>query len=90
MGGSGPTCLPTSSHLGQRGGEVAGLPGHQDHIDCTMVAQHNLFLGHSDHVQSDPFVPAQSGDSTIQLKPAQGSVKPEHTCLAPRVSAIKE
>ena len=26
MGGSGCICLPTSSHLGQSGGEVAGLP----------------------------------------------------------------
>ena len=26
LGGSGPICLPTSSHIGQSGGEVAGLP----------------------------------------------------------------
>ena len=26
LGRSGPICLPTSSHLGQSGGEVAGLP----------------------------------------------------------------
>ena len=25
MGGSGPLCLPTSSHLGHSGGEVTGL-----------------------------------------------------------------
>ena len=31
MGKSGPICLPTSSHLGQSGGEVAGLPMQQDH-----------------------------------------------------------
>ena len=31
MGRSGPICLPTGSHLGQSGGEVAGLPMQQDH-----------------------------------------------------------
>ena len=39
---SGPICLPTSSHLGQSGGEVAGLHMQQDHSDCTRVAQHAL------------------------------------------------
>ena len=51
MGGSGCICLPTSSHLGQSGGEVAGLP-------MPGVAQHALILGSSDHVQSDPTEPA--------------------------------
>ena len=37
-----------------------------------------------------PVQPAQSGDSTIQPDPAQESVKPEPTCLAPRATAIKE
>ena len=54
LGRSGPICLPTSSHLGQSGGEVAGLPMQQDHCDCTGVAQHALVLGPSDHAQSDP------------------------------------
>ena len=90
LGRSGPTSLPTSSHLGQSGGEVAGLPVQQDHTDCTLVAQHALVLGPSGHVQSDSTVPAQSGDSTIQPDPAQESVKPEPTCLAPRATAIKE
>ena len=31
---SGPICLPTSSHIGQSVGEVAGLPMQQDHTDC--------------------------------------------------------
>ena len=30
LGGSGPKCLPTSSHLGQSGGEVAGPPMQQN------------------------------------------------------------
>ena len=62
----------------------------QDHSDCTRVAQHALVLGLSGHVQSDPTVRAQSGDSTIQPDPAQESVKPEPTYLAPRATAIKE
>ena len=93
MGKSGPICLPTSSHLGQSGGEVAGLPMQQDHSDCSRVAQHALVLGSSGNVQSDPFVsaqPAQSGNSTFQPDLTQELVKPEPTCLAPRTTAIKE
>ena len=92
MGRSGSLCLPTSSHLGQSGGEVAGLPMQQDHSDRTRVAQHALVLGSSSNVQSDLRVsaqPAQSGVSTIQPDPAQEPVKPEPTCLAPRATAIK-
>ena len=52
MGGAGPLRLSTSSHLGQSGGEVAGLPLQQDHSDCPRVAQHALVLGSSGNVQS--------------------------------------
>ena len=93
MGKSGPIHLSTSSHLGQSGGEVAGLPLQQDYSDCPRVAQHALVLGSSSNVQSDPPVsaqPAQSGVPTIQSDPAQELVKPEPTCLAPRATAIKE
>ena len=90
MGRSGSLCLPTSSHLGQSGGEVAGLPTQQDHFDRTRVAQHALVLGSSSNVQSDPLVSAQSGVSTIQPDPAQEPVEPEPTCLTPRATAIKE
>ena len=54
QGRHGPICLPTSSHLGQSGGEVAGLPIQQDYTDCTRVAPHAMVLGHSGHAQSDP------------------------------------
>ena len=93
LGGSGPICLPTSSHLGQSSGEVAGLPMQQNHSDCTRLAQHALVLGSSGNVQSDPTVPAQPshpGVSAIQQDPAQELVQPEPTCLAPRATAIKE
>ena len=93
MGKSGPILLSTTSHLGQSGGEVAGLPLQQDYSDCPRVAQQALVLGSSGNVQSDPPVsaqPAQSGDPTIQPDPAQELVKPEPTCLAPRATAIKE
>ena len=33
--GSRPLCLPTSSHIGQSGGEVAGLPMQENHSDCS-------------------------------------------------------
>ena len=93
LGKSGPICLPTSSHLGQSGAEVTGLPPQQDHSDCPRVAQHALVWGSDGNVQSDPFVsaqPAQSGISTIQPDPALEPVKPEPTCLAPTATAIKE
>ena len=63
LGRSGPICLPTSSHLGQSGGKVAGLPMQQNHTDCTRVAQQALVLGPSGHVQSDPTVLPQSSQS---------------------------
>ena len=62
----------------------------QNHTDCTGVAQHALVLGSSGHVQSDPTVPAQSGDSAIQPDSAQEPVKPEPTGLAHRATIIKE
>ena len=93
LGGSGPIRLPASSHLGQGGGEVAGLPVQQSHSDCTRVAQHALVLRSGDHVQSNPTVPAhpaQLTDSAIQPDLSQESSESESTCLAPRASALKE
>ena len=63
------------SRVNNIGGEVAGLPMQQNHTECTGVAQHALVLGSSGHVQSDPTVPAQSGDSAIQPDPAQETCK---------------
>ena len=93
VGGTGPLCLPTSSHLGQSGGEVTGLLLQQNHSDCSRVAQHALVLGSSGNVQPDSTVPAQHTKlivSTIQPGSTQEPVKSESICLAPRASAIKE
>ena len=90
LGRSGPICLPTSSHLGQSGGEVVGLPMQQNYTDCTRVAQHALVWGSGGYVQSDPSVSAQSDDPSFQPDPAQEPIQPEPTCLAPRATAIKE
>ena len=60
MVGSGRLWLPTSSHLGQSGRKVAGLPMQENHSDCSGVAQHALVLGPSGHVQPDPTESAQS------------------------------
>ena len=93
MGGSGRIRLPTSSHIGQSGGEVAGLPMQKNHSDCPGVAEHALVLGPGDHVHSNPTVaaqPAQPFNSALQPDPSQKSGKPESPCMAPRVSAIKE
>ena len=87
MGGSGCLRLPTNSHLGQSGGEVAGHPMHENHLDCPGVAEHALVLGSGNHVQSNPTelaFPAQPSNTTIQSDPLQKSDKPESPCLAPR------
>ena len=93
MGGSGCLCIPTDSHLGQSGGEVAGLPMQENHPDCSGVAQHALVLGSGVHVQPDTLksaIPAQPSDSTIQSDTAQKPVTPQSSCMAPRASTIKE
>ena len=91
--GPGPIRLSTSSHLGQSGGEVTGLPLQQNNSDCPRGAQHALVLGSSGNVQSNPTVSAQHTElsvAAIQPGPSQEPVKSEPTCLAPRASAIKE
>ena len=93
LGGPGPIRLPTSSHLGQSGGEASGLPLQQNNSDCPRVAQHALVLGSSGNVKPDTTVSVQHSKpsiSTIQQSPSQEPVEPEPTCLAPRTSAIKE
>ena len=93
MGGSGRLCHPTNSHLGQSGGEVAGLPMQENHSDWSGVAQHALVFGSLDHVQSDPTEPAQPAkppNTAIQSDPSQKSDKSQSPCMAPRATAIKE
>ena len=46
LGRPGPLRFPTSCHLGQRGGEITGLPLQENH-DFSMMAQHALLLGPS-------------------------------------------
>ena len=93
MGGSGCICLLASGHLGQSGGEVAGLPMQKNHSDYSGVAQHALVLGPSGHVQSDSTEPAQSAqpaNTALQSDPSQKFDKPESPCMAPRATTIKE
>ena len=92
MGGSGCICLQTSSHLGQSGGEVAGLPMQENHSDCSGVAQHALFVGPSGHVQSDPTEPvlAQPVNTALQSDPSEKSDKPKSPSMAPRAISIKK
>ena len=47
MGRSGRIRLPTDSHIGQSGGEVAGLPIPKVDHHCPGVAQHDMVLGPS-------------------------------------------
>ena len=93
MGRSGCVCIPTGSHLGQSGGEVAGLAMQKNHSDYSRVAQHALVLGPSDHVQSDPTecaLLAQRADTALQSDPSRKSDKLKSPCMAPRATAIKE
>ena len=92
-GGSGCILLPTSSHIGQSGGEVSGLPIQENHSDYSTVAQHALVLGSNGHVQPNPTEPAHSAqpvDTALQSDPSQESDKPKFPCMARRASAIKE
>ena len=86
------SAFPPAAILGKVVEKLQDYPYKND-TDCPRVAQHALVLGPGGHVQSDPTVPAQPaqfGDSAIQPDPAQESIKPEPTCLAPRATAIKE
>ena len=52
-----------------------------------------MVLGPSGNVQSDPIAIASASklaDPTLQSGPSQESDKPKSTCMAPRVTAIKE
>ena len=91
-GRSGRLCLPTDSHSGQSGGEVAKFPMQKDHFDCSGVAKYALVLGSSNHVQSNPSEPTLSPKppvTTLQSDPSQKSDKPESPCMSPRANAIK-
>ena len=60
MGRSGRIRLPTDSHIGQSGGEVAGLPIPEADHYCPRVAQHDMVLGLSGNVQPDPIALAST------------------------------
>ena len=90
---SGHVCLPTDSHIGQSGGEVARLPIPKVDHHCPGVAQHDMVLGPSGNVQPDSIAVASAAkppDSTLQSDPSQKSDKPKSPCMAPRATAIKE
>ena len=89
MGGSGRICLPTSSHLGQCGGEVAGLPMQENHFDCSGVAQHALVLGSSGHFRQI-LLSLPNLLTALQSDLSQKSDKSKSPCMAPGASAIKE
>ena len=93
MGGSGRICLPTNSHSGQSGGEVAEHPMQKDHFDRPGVAEHALVLGSGNHVHSNPSestLSAKPPVTAIQSDPSPKSDKPESPCMASRAKAIKK
>ena len=93
MGRSGRIRLPTDSHIGQSGGEVARLPIPEADHYCPGVAQHDVVLGPSGNVQPDPIVSTsitKPTDSALQSDPSQESDKPKSPRMAPRATAIKE
>ena len=93
MGGPGCIRLPTDRHIGQSGGEAAGLPVQETRSDCPGVAQHALVLGLGEHVQpgpSQPAQPAQSANTALQSDPSQKSDQPKSPCLTPTATKLKE
>ena len=93
MGEPGRVRLPTDSHIGQSSGEVTGLSISKFDHYCPGVAQHDMVLGSSRNVQSDPITFASASkpaDPTLQSGPSQESDKPKSPCMAPRATAIKE
>ena len=93
MGGSRCIRLPSDSHPGQGGGEIAGLHVRENHSDCSGVAKHSLVFGPSGHVQPGSTESAQSAqpfNSALQSDPSQKSVKLKSPCMAPRASKIEE
>ena len=93
MGGSGRLRLPTDNHIGQGGGEIAGLSIPEADHHRPGVAQHDLVLGPSGNVQPDPTALTsitKSIDPTFQSDPSQESDKSKSPCMAPRATAIKE
>ena len=49
-----PLYIPTSSHLGQSGGETTGQPLQQNNPDSHRLAKHALVLGPGEHVWFTP------------------------------------
>ena len=93
MGESGRIRLPTDSHIGESGGEFTGLPIPKIDHHCPGVVQHDMVLGPSGNVQSDPVTLASTAkptNSTLQPGPSQESDQLKSPCLAPRATAIKE
>ena len=93
MGESECVRLPTDSHIGQSGGEVARLPiSKVDHY-CPGVAQHDMVWGLSEDVQPDPIAltsTTKPTDSALPSHPPQESDRPKSPCMAPRPTTIKE
>ena len=79
MGGSGPLCLPTSSHLGQVVEKLQGHPCHR----IILIARRwpNMpWFWDLDHVNPEPPESPQSAqlaNSTLQSDPSQKSDKPK-------------
>ena len=62
----------------------------ENYSDYSRVALHAQVLRPSDHIRSNPTVPAQSANPAIQSDPSQDSTKPKSQCLAPGASVINE
>ena len=90
MGGSGHVCLPTTSHLGQSGGEVTRLPMQETPSDCSRKAQQAWVWVSNGHIQSDSTESAQLVNTALQSDPSQKSENSESPYMAPRATTIEE
>ena len=90
---SGCVCLSSDSPSRTGGHQTVGPRLSPAHSDWPRVAQHAMVLGPGQHVSSSSPLTSLGGvlvTPTIQLVSSQGSLQPESSCLAPRVSAINK
>ena len=90
MGGSGHVCLPTSSHLGQSGGEVTRLPMQETCLFAPVRPNRPGFGDLMAISSSDSTESAQLVNTALQSDPSQKSGNSESPYMAPRATTMEE
>ena len=93
VGGPGRVCLSSDSSSRTGGHQTFGPRLSPAYSDCSRVPKHAMVSGPGQHVDLNSPLTSQGGEfvnPTIQSVPTQGSLQPESTCMAPRVTAIQQ